>query len=318
MISTSLRTSVVLIVFNRPETTARVFEQIAAQRPETLFVIQDAPRSSHPEDVVGCAAVRELFVSLDWPCELHTLYGKENLGPKLCISQGLDWVFSQVEEAIILEHDCLPDPTFFRFCEELLERYRQDEGVMMVCGTNFQFGRNITLHSYYFSLYPQIWGWATWRRAWQLNDVEMRRWPDVREDGLLADLFQEKKAIRYWTRRFDATYSGKLDTWDYPWTLSCWLNGGSAIVPAVNLVSNIGFGSKALNTTGSRSPYSAMPILPIAFPLIHPTELTRFAVADDYLQHSLLLDRPLAPIKKFVKQRWIRISNHFNRLMRRQ
>ena len=151
-------TPVAFIIFNRPDTTKRVFAEIAKARPPKLLVIADGPRADHPADVEKCAAVRAIIDGVDWDCEVLKNYSDVNLGCKRRVSSGLDWVFDTVEEAIILEDDCLPHPTFFRFCEEMLEKYRDDKRIAMISGDNLQFGRKRTGYSYYFSRYPHIWG----------------------------------------------------------------------------------------------------------------------------------------------------------------
>src|SRR5665648_587346 len=161
-----LKTPVAFIIFNRPETTRRVFAEIAKARPTKLLVIADGPRATHPDDAEKCAVVRAIIDGVDWDCEVLKNYSDVNLGCKRRVSSGLDWVFDTVEEAIILEDDCLPHPTFFRFCEEMLAKYRDDKRIAMISGDNFQFGKKRTEYSYYFSRYTHIWGWASWRRAW--------------------------------------------------------------------------------------------------------------------------------------------------------
>ena len=243
-----LKTPVVFIIFNRPDTTSRVFAEIAKARPPKLLVIADGPRANHPDDAEKCAAVRAIVDNVDWDCEVLTNYSNVNLGCKRRVSSGLDWVFDIVEEAIILEDDCLPHPTFFQFCEELLEKYRDDERIAMISGNNFLVGKKRTEYSYYFSRYTHIWGWASWRRAWDNYDVDMKLWPEIRDGGWLDDLLDNKKGVWYWNYIFQNVYKGKIDSWDYQWTFSCWIQSAMTIIPTVNLVSNIGFGSGAVHT----------------------------------------------------------------------
>src|SRR5579871_4386735 len=165
-----LTTPVALIVFNRPDTTRQVFQEIRRVRPPVLLVVADGPRRDHPEDEQLCRETRAVAEEVDWPCQVLTEYSDVNLGCRHRPASGLDWVFSQVEEAIILEDDCVPHPSFFRFCSELLSRYRDDARIGTIAGTNVQGGRKRGGASYYFSKYPTIWGWASWRRAWALYD----------------------------------------------------------------------------------------------------------------------------------------------------
>lgn len=276
-----LTTPVAFIIFNRPDTTARVFAEIAKARPPKLLVVGDGPRASRPGEVERVAAARAIIEKVDWPCEVLTNFSEENLGCKRRVSSGIDWVFEQVEEAIILEDDCLPHPTFFRFCQEMLERYRHDERVAMVSGDNFLFDRVSVPESYYFSRYLHIWGWASWRRAWKDYDVKIRDWPQAQLDGLLGAYIRRSGERSYWLKAFGEVYHARLDTWDYQWVLSSWLQNRIAIMPAVNLISNIGFGQTATHTTGA-SIYSNMPTKEIGFPLRHPRHVFPHLSADDF------------------------------------
>jgi hypothetical protein len=188
-------------------------------------------------------------------------------------------IFEQVEEAIILEDDCLPDPSFFRFCQEMLERYRSDSRVGMISGDNFQIGREPVKESYYFSKYVHIWGWASWRDRWQTYDVNMAMWPQVRDQERLNDLVQEKAEVPYWKSIFERVHRGEIDTWDYQWCFANWAMGRVNILPSVNLISNIGFGADATHTIAS-SPLAKLSTRPMIFPLKHPEVYARNREAD--------------------------------------
>lgn len=248
---TPLSTPVAFFIFNRPETTEAVFREIAAARPQKLLIVADGPRPDRSDDVERCESVRRIVEDVPWDCEVLRNYSDVNLGCKARVSSGLDWVFKECEEAIILEDDCLPDPTFFTYCSELLRRYRDDERVMTISGTNFLDGTKRTDFTYYFSRIPFIWGWASWRRAWQHYDVSMTEWPTLRNSRWLESIFPWQEAVSYWTRKFDATYDGSIDTWDYQWIMSSWLQSGITCAPKVNLIENIGFGEDATHAMGS-------------------------------------------------------------------
>ncbi len=158
-----IRTPVALIIFNRPDTTERVFAEIAKARPPKLFIIADGPREDRPGEAERCASARAIVDRVDWNCEVQKNYSDVNLGCGARPATGISWVFDQVEEAIILEDDCIAHPTFFRFCDELLEKYRDDERIMHIAGNNFQFGNQRTSFSYFFSHHNICWGWASWR-----------------------------------------------------------------------------------------------------------------------------------------------------------
>jgi hypothetical protein len=216
------------------------------------------------------AATRAIIERVDWDCEVLTNFSETNLGCKRRMSSGIDWIFDQVERAIILEDDCLPDITFFRFCEELLEFYRLDRRIAQITGVNFQLGHRLNNDSYYFSKYCHIWGWATWRDRWKGHyDVDMKHWPRIRDGGTLSDLVGGPAEAKYWTGVFERTFQGQIDTWDYQWVFACMLQGRLAVLPNANLVSNIGFGSAATHTTGSGE-LANLRAESMEFPLRHP------------------------------------------------
>jgi hypothetical protein len=257
---------IAFLVFNRPETTARVFEAIRAAQPSRLLVVADGPR---PGESDLCATVRRITEQIDWPCEVERNYAERNLGCGERVSSGLDWVFSLVEQAIILEDDCLPHPDFFPFCEKMLACYRDDERVMMVGGTNYLIDRLAMPDSYLFSRYFAIWGWATWRRAWQRYDRTMEHWPRLRGEKQLSSLYSQHFMVRHLTRLFDTVFSGRLDTWDVQWFYSCLFNNGLSIVPGMNLISNIGvYGTH----TGADTTHQHFPVFPLQLDALrHPS-----------------------------------------------
>lgn len=281
-----LKTPVVFLIFRRPDITARVFAEIARARPPKLLVVADGPRADRPGEAEKCATARAIIEQVDWPCEVLTNYAETNMGCGRRVSSGLDWAFSLVEEAIILEDDCLPHPTFFRYCEELLERYRDDERVMVVSGDNFQQGKQRTEYSYYFSRYPHCWGWASWRRAWRHYDHEMTLWPFVRDNGWLYDVLQDAQAVAYWSHQFQKTYEGDIDSWNYRWMFNCWTQSGLTALPNVNLVSNIGFGADATHFESKKTPFAHLPCVAISCPVQHPAHVIRDTQADRFTEKN--------------------------------
>jgi hypothetical protein len=284
MANWQLTTPIAFIIFNRPDLTQKVFNAIASAKPTKLFVIADGPRQHKVGETEQCTLTRSIIDAVDWPCEVFTNYSDINLGCNQRISSGLDWVFNQVEEAIILEDDCLPHPTFFQFCNELLKKYRHDERIMAISGDNFRFGRRRTPESYYFSRYNHCWGWATWRRAWQYYDVNMKLWPDVRDQGWLKDLLNNPFAVQYWQKKFQDVHDNTIDTWDFRWTFACWIHNGLSILPNVNLVSNIGFGGSGTHTQYRKNPFANLPTEAMEFPLQHPLFMIRNHQADRFTQ----------------------------------
>ena len=277
-----LKTPVAFIIFNRPDTTERVFAEIAKARPPKLLVVADGPRDNRAGEAEKCAATRAIIDRVHWDCEVLTNYSDRNLGCKRRVSSGIDWVFERVEEAIILEDDCVPDPTFFRYCQELLDRYRYDHRIGLISGDNFQFGRRRNDDSYYFSKYVHIWGWATWRDRWAGSyDVAMTKWPRIREEGWLADIVGNEREVVFWHKIFERVYRGEIDTWDYQWVFANWVEGRSTVLPAINLITNIGFDANATHTTGD-SELANLPSHALTFPLKHPVGVIRNMQADAF------------------------------------
>lgn len=275
----SLSTPVAFIIFNRPDKTAQVFESIRQAKPQQLLVIADGARTDRPDEAEKCAKTRSIIDCVDWDCEVLTNYSDINLGCKLRPSSGIDWVFSQVEEAIILEDDCLPAPSFFQFCQTLLEYYRHDDRISMIGGTNLYQENHYTQDSYYFSKYAHIWGWATWRRAWQDYDIKMQTWPECRQHNLLEAAFYDRYEQKTWNDTFEKVHAGEIDScWDYQWLYTCFSQNRLSIVPDRNLISNLGFGADATHTVDD-SPWANLPVEDI-WDISHPKLIVRNLAAD--------------------------------------
>jgi GT2 family glycosyltransferase len=282
-----LRTPVVLVLFARPDTTERLVELVRAARPPLVFVIADGPRPDRPEDVGRCEATREVVARTDWDCEVRTAYADANLGVKRRVETGFEWVFEQVDEAIILEDDCIPHPTFFPFCDELLERYRDEPRIFSIAGGCFEPDR-VVGPSYRFSRYQLIWGWATWRRAWRQYDPLLTRWPELRDTGGLEELLEDRRAVQFWSWAFEQAHSGHFSAWDWAWNLAVWLDGGLSVVPSRNLVANVGFREDATNTRPEHHRQEVTPpAVAMEFPLRHPSEIVRDADADRLVDEIL-------------------------------
>lgn len=281
-----LTTPVAFIIFNRPDTTRVVFEAIRLAKPPRLFVIADGPRPHKEGEIELCRQTRAIIDQVDWPCQVYYNFSDQNMGCRKRVSSGLDWVFQHVEQAIILEDDCLPAPSFFRYCEELLQLYKDDKRIMMISGNNFQESQRCSDYDYYFSQYTHIWGWATWKRAWACYDHRMEIWEQIREGNWLMDILRDEAAAEYWFRRFEDTYNGKVDSWAYVWSLSCWVNSGLTILPNVNLVSNIGFGENASHTKNV-STLANLPTESLRFPLRHPPYVIQDVKSDKYTDRAV-------------------------------
>lgn len=262
-----MNTAVLLLVFNRPDTTRRVLGQIRKAQPKRLYVGCDAARSTKIGEDQVVEEVRTIVQEMvDWDCELHTLYQTQNLGCKLAVSGALSWFFEQEEMGIVLEDDCLPDLSFFSYCEELLLRFKDDESIFMISGNNFQRGNKVTPYSYYYSWLTHIWGWASWRRSWQKVDLEMKNWEAFKRNGGVSQIYPNRTYAKAWERTFERYLAGKYNTWDYPLLFASWWHRQLTVLPEVNLVSNIGFGG--VNTHTSNDTQTKLSGIP-AFELLN-------------------------------------------------
>jgi hypothetical protein len=303
------KSAILFMVFNRPDTTRHVFEAIRRAKPARLYVAADGPRNDRPGEAVRCEAVRQIASAVDWECEVSTLFRDTNLGCGKAVSQGITWFFEHEEQGIILEDDCLPDLSFFRFVDEVLERYRTDSRVAIVSGDNHQTKPVRDTSSYHFSILAHIWGWGSWRRAWQKYDHAMSTWPTIRDNGMLRDILSvgDSRAVRHWAGLLERTYLGEIDTWDYNWQFACWREGMVNILPCVNLVQNIGYGEDATHTRGSNEGHASAHARPIEFPLRHPVHMIVDRRADQATINAAgtrrsLLRRIVSRMRRGVKE----------------
>jgi hypothetical protein len=302
---------IVVVAFNRPEITARVFETVRAARPRQLLLLADGPRTSHPGDADSCAATREVLNRIDWDCEVDRKFEDENLGCGPAVASGLSWAFARVERAIILEDDCLPDASFFAFCEELLERYADDARVMQISGTNWLAPTHAYgTYSYAFNSFGPVWGWATWRRAWGQYDRDMPRWPEFRDAGLLGGLPAGRRWQAHFRRDWDRVHAGR-GTWDHQWQYTVLSQHGLAVSPNVNLVSNLGFGANATQTVLAGD-LAELPVQRMAFPLRHPPWICENPHVERHFERQMLqhAGRAVEVFRRLVPshraRRWIK------------
>jgi len=296
---------VAFFFYNRPDTTECVFRRIAESRPRQLYLICDGPRVNRPDDLQKIDACQRIVSEINWPCEVSQSYSEQNLGCQQRLVSGLKWLFSQVEEAIILEDDCVPELSFFDFCAELLDRYRDELRIAGISGTSFQQGHSCTPYSYYFSKYFHCWGWATWRRVWQQYDPHITTWPAFRADGRLQKCYRTDNEQRYWRKMLDAHFAGRGDTWDGAWAFGNICRGDLTIIPDRNLVSNIGFRPDATHTN-VKCWYAELPTFSIG-PLSHPPDIQAHVDADDFTgenHYSLPREPVFTRIQRKLKKVW--------------
>lgn len=296
------QTPVAIFIFNRPECTKQLVEALAVVRPVNLFVIADGPRSEN--DIELCEQTRAIIDQIDWQCTILKKYAKVNIGCRESIPNGLTWVFDHVDTCIILEDDCIPQPSFFPFCEELLSLYKNDERIMTICGHRSDGPNEYENESYYFSKYPSIWGWATWKEKWAKFDLNLDSWDELKNSDWLNEILKSTKAVAYWSRIFDQMKNG-MDTWDYALTFACWLHRGLSIRAKVNMITNVGFGENATHiqqvTLGDIYAKSSN----IKFPLIHPSKICVDETADgriEWVSFSGMDERRLAKVRERINQ----------------
>lgn len=254
----SFNIPILFLIFNREHTTRRVYDAIASIKPSKLYVAADGPREHVTEDKFRCTTTRNI-IKPDWPCELITRYRDKNMGGKHAIIDALNWFFAEEELGIILEDDCLPSQEFFPFAEEMLYRFQHDIRVTHISGCNLQFGRKRGNASYYFSRIASVWGWASWKRSWLLNDPEMQLFPKAKKENYLLNAFPNQMIADYITGALQQVYEGKIETWDYPYGFSLLMKNGLTVVPNANLITNIGFDASATRTNDSDSIHANIP-----------------------------------------------------------
>ncbi|WP_343673256.1 hypothetical protein [Chitinophaga sp.] len=292
-----VKSPILFLVFNRLDTTSRVLEAIAAAQPARLYVACDGPRSNRNEDEKVAAVRNWITQHVNWPCEVFTLFREQNLGCKQAVSSAITWFFEQEEEGIVLEDDCLPNESFFRYCDHNLEKYRDDERMMHIGGTNFQDGQQRGDGSYYFSKVCHVWGWASWRRAWKHYDITMSALDQVLERKLLEGIVPQKEYRDRWQDAFVSVKENRVNTWDYQWVFAVWNANGVSITPNVNMISNIGFDEQATHTFDKDSIFANCPTAEIGNIKV-PTSSMVDNIADAYVMHGMFPKRN--EIKEFA------------------
>jgi hypothetical protein len=272
---------VLLLTFSRPNQAIRVLERIKEAQPQTLYVACDGPRPGRDDDIANINIIHEMVARIDWCADVKILFREKNLGCGCAVSEAITWFLSDAGEGIILEDDCLPDPTFFPFCAEMLDKYRNTTNVMQIAGYNLLSGKYDPGSDYFFSQFGWQWGWATWKRAWDYFDLSMASWPT----------FKHKRYHRvhpFYPRRikvFDDTWAGKINTWDYQWAYVLATNSGISVVPTYSLIENIGFGAGATHRLDAKScDRYQVSVSPLVFPLKH----SRFLYADPRYDRMLI------------------------------
>ncbi|QJD94405.1 nucleotide-diphospho-sugar transferase [Mucilaginibacter robiniae] len=310
------QTPVLFLIFNRVGLTQKVFNEIKKIKPKYLYVAADGPRPDNSSDVETCRETRNIIEQIDWDCELKTLFRDKNLGCGPAVSSAISWFFEHVEAGMILEDDCVPNLSFFPFCEELLEKYKDSDVVKFIGGNNFQGGRKRGNASYYFSHYPASWGWATWRRSWQIFRANISESTAEIKSGKLDYVFNSTKEKNHWIKSLYKANRESSSVWDFHFYYSIWKSGGLCITPNQNLVVNMGFFDQATHYFLKDSTKTSVKNETMVFPLVHPDKVEVNREADKYTfnhfySHSgqrairLLRENNIYGILAYLKNRFL-------------
>lgn len=281
MKNNKLNTPVLMVIFNRPETTLKVFEQIKIAKPSQLFIFADAPRANVVTDLKGCSDARKIVEEIDWQCDVHLNFQEENIGCDLAVPSAINWFFEHVDSGIILEDDCVANQSFFFFCQELLEHYKEDTRIMHISGNNFLDGDTIGDASYYFSKEPLIWGWATWKRAWNHYHQEMDDFMEFDNNNEIKNIYNDFMIQKGRMFHFKKIYRAKPIAWDFRWLYSVYIQNGLCITPNVNLITNVGFCENSLHSANPKDRYANMQNFSID-KIVHPRFFIPNTRADVY------------------------------------
>jgi GR25 family glycosyltransferase involved in LPS biosynthesis len=291
---------VLFLTYNRPTHTRQVLSSILEYGPSKLYISSDGPRSD--DDEMKVTKVRDILNNQTYSIEVFKKYSLTNKGCAEGVRSAIDWFFQNEEEGIILEDDCLPNESFYKFCEELIEKYRSSNKVFHISGNNFQYGHQRGEADYYFSIFNHVWGWATWRRTWNLYKHNV----DQIDTKKIGEFVNDDKISHYFTPIFKKTFAGEIDTWDFRYMYSCWLNNGLSIVPNKNLVSNIGFGEDATHTKATNSIQNNNAAHELTFPLSHPVttvihkKADRFTFKTIFIRKESFHDYILRRVKRLI------------------
>jgi len=301
--SNQFETPVLFLIFNRPDTTQKVFEQIKQIKPKHLFVAADGPRINNEYDIDKCNETRNIILQINWDCEVKTLFRKQNLGCKDAVSSAITWFFENVEQGIILEDDCFPDLSFFHYCDIVLNKYKGDNRIMHINGSNFSGIKIENPNSYYFANFHSIWGWATWRRAWKNYDVNMSDYLIYKNKLFNQHSYISKKAIKHYKNGFDDMFVKKHNTWDTPWLYAIIKFDGLSITPQVNLIKNIGTDNNSTHIFLKDSFRDNIELGKILLPIKHPDFKINNKI--DKLNYNNYRGKSLRRILRIIKENGI-------------
>lgn len=279
----AFETPILFLIFNRPDTTQQVFNQLKILQPKYLYVAADGPRESRKDEIKKCEETRKIIEQVNWECEVKTLFREKNLGCGKAVSSGITWFFNEVTEGIILEDDCLASASFFQFCCAMLEKYRNDQRIWHISGYNLQAGKKRGTADYYFSQETPIWGWATWKRVWSHYNLNLESLAELEQTNLKTALKASRLHSITAIYDFRKVSAGKVDTWDYQYSYYQLINHGLSVVPNANLVENIGFDIDATHQNKQKDTFIANKAALVDYSNItHPAFILPNVAADEF------------------------------------
>lgn len=312
----SITTSVLLIAFNRPESAQMVFDQIKKVRPPHFYLAVDGPRPSKSGEEEKCLECQSIANQVDWECEVHTLFRKENVGCGFGPAGAISWAFETTEELIVLEDDCLPSVSFFYFCDELIKKYKNDKRIWIISGLSIHSGADILgKYDYTFSRFAHTWGWATWKDRWNEFDMYMRDVPQFLAEGGSYNVYQQRRMSVNTDKRLRQVYDSIDEevkhSWDTQWGYTRLKSGGVSIVPKLNMITNIGAVNGTHNSSGSTS--SNLPSYELKNPLNHPQFVICNTAYDNYHYNAYInlslirrckyyLNNPMLFLRNMIKK----------------
>jgi hypothetical protein len=244
---------VLILGYNRPYQTRKLVSSLRKIKPKNIFISLDGPKNDLL-DINKCYAVKNEIKKIDWNCKIRKKINKENLGCRQSVNSAISWFYKKNNFGIILEDDCIPNISFFVFCEKIDNKYKNNKKIFAISGSNF-FNKKIT-KDYFFSKYPHCWGWASWKRAWKYYDNRLNFWNKWKNSNSWYLFHNNNTERKYWNKIFDKTKMKKIDSWAYIWTCCVWKQKGLTIIPKKNLIKNIGFGNNATNAIEKKNEYS--------------------------------------------------------------
>ena len=307
-------TPILLIAWRRPKEIKEVIDSLKVIRPKRLFISCDGARDNNVEEFEKVKKTQEVLLkTINWDCKIEWQISDVNLGCKKGVTKAINWFFENVQEGIILEDDVVAHYDFYKYCQDLLEKYRSDKRIWCISGSNNQNNIKRGKGTYYFGQIPLIWGWATWKDRWENYDVSLKKWPEIKSSKMLDNIFLDDLQKNHWSDIFENFYNfGNPDTWDYPWVFACLINNGLTAIPNKNLIKNIGFNSDATHTKWEISKENE--VFGIGSNLIEPEFIICDLKAEKY-QFDYFFG---GFSKRLKKNPLLRIKNKFRRIFKRK